>query len=78
MADVNEPISLRLKPALWRVKVVDDLFAPKMVRNITVKGMSSIKSAVDVAMNGDGFEDFKKQFPLCAVTAVELIGVLDN
>lgn len=78
MVAETDPIALRLKPALWRVKVVDDLFSPKMVRNITVKGMSSIKAAVDAAVNGDGFEDFKKQFPLCAIAVCEFIGVLDN
>lgn len=74
----EDNLVLKLKPCLWRIKVVDELMNPKMVRNITVKGPASVKGAVDTALHGDGYEDFKNQFPLCAIAVVEFIGVLDN
>jgi hypothetical protein len=76
MAD--EPIALKLKPCLWRVIVQDDLLNPKRVRNITVKGSSTLKGALDAAMNTDAYDDFKKEFPLCAVGNAQFMGLIDN
>lgn len=58
--------------------MVDDLFNPKMVRNLTVKGPASVRGAADTATHGDGYEDFKKQFPQCAIASIEFAGILDN
>lgn len=78
MAAETEPIALKLKPCLWRIIVSDDLLNPKRVRNITVKGSSSLKGAIDSAMHTDSFEDFHKEFPLCAIAKAEFIGLVDN
>lgn len=78
MVAETDPIVLKLKPALWRIKVVDSLFNPKMVRHLTVKGAASVRGAIDTAMHGEGFKDFREQFAECAITGVEFIGVLDN
>lgn len=78
MADTDKPISLKLNPALWRVRLVDELLSPKMVRNINVSGPASVRGAIDTAMHGTGFLDFNKQYPNCAIASVEFAGVIDN
>jgi len=78
MSETDEPISLKLNPALWRIRLVDDLLTPKMIRNINVSGPASVRGAIDTAMHGEGYKDFRKQYPNCVIASVEFAGVLDN
>lgn len=78
MSETDEPISLKLNPALWRIRLVDDLLTPKMIRNINVSGPASVRGAIDTATHGVGWTDFKKQYPKCAIMSVEFAGVIDN
>lgn len=71
-------ISLTAKPALWRVRVVDEIRNPKMVRNLNVSGPVSVRGAIDSAIHCDGFEEFQKQFPNCAIAVVEFAGQVDS
>lgn len=78
MVAETDPIVLKLRPALWRIVVASELFNPKQIRNITVKGSSSLKGAIDAAIHTDAYEDFQKEFPNCAVAKAELLGQIDN
>lgn len=76
---MSDPIiPLVLKPNLWRVIISNDLLNPTRVRNITIKGASSARGAIDTALHTDSFEDFKKEFPLCTVAKVEFLGIIDG
>lgn len=74
----DEPIALVLKPNLWRVIVADSVANPQRVRHITVKGAATARGAIDSALRTDGFEDFKREFPLCGIAKVEFLGLLDE
>lgn len=78
MVAENDPIVLKLKPALWRIVIASELFNPKQIRNITVKGSSSLMGAIDSAIHTKAFEDFRQEFPNCAVAKAELLGQIDN
>lgn len=74
----EDTITLNIKPILWRVRLVDSLFNPKMVRNLTLAGPASVRGAIDTAMHTDGFKEFHKQYPQCAIAVVEFAGQVDN
>lgn len=78
MPETDEPIPLKLNPTLWRIRIVDELLAPKMVRSVNVSGPASLRGAIDTAMHGAGFTDFKKKYPKCAIASVEFAGVVEN
>lgn len=78
MPDENKPIALKFKPCLWRIVLQDDLLNPKRVRNITVKGALTLKDALDAAIDTDAYDDFRKEFPLCAVGNAQFMGLIDN
>lgn len=71
-------IALTLSPNLWRVVLADEILNPKRVRNITVKGASSVRGAIDSAMHTEAFENFKVEFPGCGIVKVEFAGILDS
>lgn len=74
----DDTLTLKLRPSLWRCRVVDTLLNPKMVRNLNISGPASVKGAIDTAMHSDGYSDFKQEFPNCAIAVVEFAGQLDS
>jgi len=75
---MSDRIALTLSPNLWRVVLADEILNPKRVRNITVKGASSVRGAIDSAMHTEAFENFKTEFPGCGIVKVEFAGILDS
>jgi hypothetical protein len=78
MRENTDAITLSMKPALWRIRLVDEIRNPKMVRNLNVSGPASVRGAIDTALHTDGFEEFQKQYPNCAIGSVEFSGQIDN
>lgn len=74
----DDTIALKLRPSLWRCRVVDTLLNPKMVRNLNISGPASVKGAIDTAMHSDGYKEFQEQYPQCALAVVEFAGQIDS
>lgn len=78
MTEANDPIQLPTMKRLWRVRFADSMRNPIVSSTVLVRGAAGVTEAMEMALEFEGWKNFRKAYPDADVVAVEYAGVTEN